>query len=146
MLEAFLIHGPHVENGSVFKNFSRDDEYTPSVFNTFNYLFGSNLDKGFLQWKQISYLSPARKSTSSQQVNLVGAGNTMVTIPLSLASALYNSSTASNITNVFMVFGTEGDDNSMNPNYVTWYGGMACATREEGGGDKIVCVWCGKSG
>ena len=120
-MDATLVHGPNTINGSLCKNFSKDDEYTPSVFNTFNYLFGSDSNRGFLQWKQISYLTPKRKSTSSQQVNLIGGDNVGTAIPHSLASALFNDSTASNITTVFMVFGTKGDDNNMNPDYVTWY-------------------------
>ena len=124
VLEMLLVHG-ELNTGKVDKVFSRDDEYTPSVFLTYNKLFGgSPFIDGFLQWKPISYLSHSRKSTQSQQANI----NTKAkSIPLSNVSqsfvtTLYSDdSEAGTIQPVYMVYGTEGDDNNPNPGYVTWY-------------------------
>lgn len=118
-----LVHGDNLTSGSIEQTFSRDDEYTPSIFRTYNYLFGETDDKGgYLQWKPISYLSPKRKSTSAEQAILVpGVPIVNITFPPSLASALFNESTVSNVTNVYLVMGTEKDENNPNPEYVTWY-------------------------
>jgi hypothetical protein len=103
------------------EEFSLDDEYTPSIFRTHNYKFGGT-DGGYLQWKPISYLTPDRKSTSSQQVNLKYSTNASgIDIPYGLASELFNVlDLAGNVTTTYLVFGTEKDDNSPNPEYLTW--------------------------
>ena len=44
----------------------------------------------------------------------------MNTVPGGLASALFNNCTSLNNTRVYLVMGTDGDDNNANPNYVTW--------------------------
>ena len=126
VLEVLLVHGP-TKNGSVSKHFSIDDEYTPSVFQTYNYIFGESGDvenkKGFLQWKPISYLSEKRLSTKSQQANAIAGlpfGYVNLTDHGSLAGALYNSSTVGNITQMFIVLATEGDEEDGNSKYVSW--------------------------
>lgn len=123
VLEMVLVHGDNLTSGSIQQVFSRDDEYTPSIFRTYNYLFGDSSDKeGFLQWKPIAYLSSKRKSTSAEQATLVlGAPVVNITFPPSLASALFNEDTVSNVTTVYLVMGTEKDENNPNPLYVTWY-------------------------
>ena len=125
-LEVVLVHGP-TKNGSVSKHFSIDDEYTPSVFLTYNYIFGESRGtenkKGFLQWKPISYLGKDRLSTKSQQANFI-SGLPFEYVNLtengSLATALYNATTAGDITQLFIVFATEGDGDNGNPPYVSW--------------------------
>lgn len=118
-LELLLVHGPDTLNGSVSVTRTIDDEHTPSVFQTFQYLFGDS-HIGYLQWKPISYQSSDRASTSSQQANVVFADeSTIDPLPPSLASALFNSSTV-NVTRMFMVFGSSGDDSYLNSNYMTW--------------------------
>jgi len=118
-LELLLVHGPDTSNGSVSVTRTIDDEHTPSVFQTFQYLFGDS-HIGYLQWKPISYQNSDRASTSSQQANVVFAdGSTIDPLPPSLASALFNSSTV-NVTRMFMVFGSSGDDSYLNSDYMTW--------------------------
>ena len=97
-----------------------DDEHTPSVFQTIQYLFG-NSSVGYIQWKPISYQNSAnRATTSSQQANVLFAdGSDVKPLPRSLASALFNRSTV-NVTRMFMVFGSSGDDTYMNSEYMTW--------------------------
>lgn len=122
VLEMLFVHG-QLKNGSVKERFSKDDEYTPSVFITNNYLFGGNgTFDGFLQWKPISYLSGSRKSTQSQQANLINGEIGDVDIPPSLAYALYGSENAGIVQPVYMVYGTGGDDNNPNADYVSWTG------------------------
>lgn len=123
ILKMHLVHGPNTLNGTLISNFSLDDEYTPSVFLTKGYLFGNqpSVSPGYLQWKPISYLSDGRQSTSSQQANMVTSMN-VNTLPDSLASALFGNDPDEkiNVTTIYLVFGTEGDDNNMNPKYLTW--------------------------
>ena len=116
--------GP-LSNGTINETFSLDDEYTPSIFRTYTYLFGKpGIHQGYLQWKPISYLSADRKSTSSQQVTYVPAdlyNNETLILPYGLPTALYKSDdTIGNITTAYLVMGTESDDNNGNPEYVTW--------------------------
>ena len=124
VLKMYLVHGPNTLNGTLISNFSLDDEYTPSVFLTKAYLFGTqpSVSPGYLQWKPISYLSSNRQSTSSQQANMVTSINEETTLPDSLASALFgvDADEKMNVTVLYLVFGTEGDDNNMNPDYLTW--------------------------
>ena len=128
-IEMMVVHGPSIQNGSVRQTTSFDDEYTPSVFTTVNYVFdnqnNSSTGPGFLQWKPISYQSGSRKSTVSQQANVVtasGDATDITGIPGSLASALFeNESTVwSNTARLYMVFGTPGDDTYIPPTYMTW--------------------------
>ena len=128
-LEMYIIHGPKVKNGSVHQDQSIDDEYTPSVFSTWTYNVSGNDSKfhdlgGYLHWKPISYQDPSRKSTESQQVNVVSAGDTLACLadspPLGLAMALFGDVKRSNMTRWFAVFGTDGDDTYLNSHYSTW--------------------------
>ena len=123
VLRMYLVHGPNTLNGILISNFSLDDEYTPSVFTTKAYLFGTQpeVSPGYLQWKPISYLSSSRQSTSSQQANIITSINESA-LPDSLASALFGvgPDETINVTTLYLVFGTEGDDNNMNPSYLTW--------------------------
>lgn len=129
-----LLHGENVNNGSIVKETTTDDEYTPSVFSTNTYNTSgrshpkSNDSLGYVQWKPISYQSVERKSTSSQQVNVVTTGTLKVClvreVPLGLASALYGTemegSGVRNATRWFVVFGTSGDGTDTNSDYNTW--------------------------
>ena len=119
-LEVLVVHGPNVTNGSVNISKTLDDEYTPSVFKAFSYLFGSN---GYFQWKPISYQSQTRQTTKAQQANMVYAPDDFVEeIPPSLASAVFgNDSHELNVTRWFMVIGTPKDQSYINSNYSTWY-------------------------
>jgi hypothetical protein len=120
ILEMTVVPGSF-NTSALNEEFSLDDEYTPSIFRTHNYKFGGT-DGGYLQWKPISYLTPDRKSTSSQQVNLKYSTNASgIDIPYGLASELFNVlDLAGNVTTTYLVFGTEKDDNSPNPEYLTW--------------------------
>ena len=124
VLEMLLVHGNLKKNSVPEKRFSRDDEYTPSVFLIYNQLFGGNdtLD-GFLQWKPISYLSGSRKSTQSQQANSRNGHSINITqVHPGLVTAMYDSDLTPPgvIQPVYMIFGTEGDDNNADPAFVTW--------------------------
>ena len=128
-LEMMVVHGHNVKSGSITMGKSPDDEYTPSVFTTFTYhTSGRNNASvgGFAQWKPISYQSSGRKSTESQQVTIVPAGNIseclVKEVPHGLASALFGSDVSSvgNVTRWFVVFGTPGDGNYINSTYNTW--------------------------
>ncbi len=120
--------GPGIPGGrgSLTESKWLDDEYTPSVFKTVKYEFGSSLDtEGFMAWKPISYQSSGRKSTVSQQANWVlptGQATVINSLPTGLATALFqNVSVVGNATRLYMVFGTAGDETYRNPTYMTWY-------------------------
>lgn len=127
-LEMLLVHNQNTPSGNVSMDSTVDDEYTPSVFDTFQYLFGkdpaSNGTPGFFQWKPISYQSGGRKSTKSQQANVAYASNETqeehASIARGLASALFEPSTVSNVTLLYIVFGTSGDDTYNQSEYMTW--------------------------
>ena len=126
-IELMIVHGRHVANGSVSRSMNFDDEYTPSVFTTYQYEFGrgpqaSSPHLGYLQWKPVSYTSPGRASTSSQQINMADTSNVSFhdALPKGLASALFGKLPPRNITLVYMVFGTSGDDSALSPTYLTW--------------------------
>ena len=127
-LEMLLVHNHNTSSGNVRMDSTVDDEYTPSVFDTFQYLFGkkpvSNETAGFFQWKPISYQTAGRKSTKSQQANVAYASNeTQVEharIARGLASALFEPSTVSNVTLLYIVFGTSGDESWNQSSYMTW--------------------------
>ena len=129
----FIVHGPKVNNGSVSQITYLDDEFTPSIFSSWTYNVSGNMSVsddlgGYLHWKPISYQDSGRKSTVSQQVNVVSAGDIpecqLLTLPKGLATALFgddvNPVTVSNVTRWFAVFGTDGDDNYLDPKYSTW--------------------------
>ena len=133
-LEMLIVHGPQVQNGSSSVHKYLDDEFTPSVFSSWTYgVQGkSQVDpglKGYLHWKPISYEDSDRKSTTSQQINILSGGNdsscTISDLPASLATALFgvrvnDSTRMSNVTRWFAVFGTDGDDSNLSPSYATW--------------------------
>lgn len=131
-LEVTIIHGVNVQNGSISISNSNDDEYTPSVFSTFTYNTSGKIHTspaglgGYAQWKPISYQSAQRKSSSSQQVNVVTTAHVreceVPQVPKGLASALFGSNVTSvgNVTRWFVVFGTPGDDTHVKPTYNTW--------------------------
>ena len=126
-LELMIIHGPQVTNGSVSKLKNFDDEYTPAMFTTYNYQFGRGSHDsasflGYLQWKPVTYTSGGRTSTSSQQVNLAdtsGVTSFDSSVPDGLALAVFGQR-ASNVTLVYLVFGTSGDDSALSTPYLTW--------------------------
>lgn len=130
-LEVLIIHGENVRNGSVTIVKTMDDEYTPSVFSSYTYqTSGAFINKtrvGYVQWKPISYQSNSRKSTSSQQLNIVSADMPedidceVDEVPAGLASSLYGTDFGhGNITHWFVVFGTAGDPTYLSPSYNTW--------------------------
>ena len=117
-MEMVLVHGAHTANGTVNSTSFFDDEYTPSVFSTGQYLFG---DQGYFQWKPISYLTDelkSRTSTSSVLTSIVfndTVTNKYQDIPSGLASALFNGSGAAarnNVTRLYVVFGSCTDTES----------------------------------
>lgn len=127
-LELKIVHGPQVANGSVSSKMNFDDEYTPSVFSTYQYEFGRSLHGpslplGYLQWKPVSYTSSGRASTSSQQINMADTSAVSFndSLPEGLASALFGHLPGPrNVTLVYMVVGTTGDDSALSPGYLTW--------------------------
>ena len=125
-LELILINGQPVGRNSTRETSTVDDEYTPSVFRTWEYYFNEEdlPNRPYLQWKPISYQSQGRRSTKSQEANIVFP-NCMVDylgglIPRSLASALFNESTSLNCTAMYIVFGTDGDQTFLNSPLQTW--------------------------
>ena len=124
-IEMVMLNGQEVNESSTRQATSLDDEYTPSVFRTWEYYF-NNENQAYLQWKPISYQSRDRKSTKSQEATLkFPTGNAIHVlddqVPRGLASALFNSTdTLLNGITLYMVIGTGGDDNYVSPSYVTW--------------------------
>jgi hypothetical protein len=129
-LEMFVVHGPKVKPGEFQQDQSLDDEYTPSVFSSWTYNVSGDDSKfsdlgGYIHWKPISYQSEARKSTESQQINLVPTADVDACTNHSslegLAATLYDG-IASNVTRWFAVFGTDGDDTYLDSElkYSTW--------------------------
>lgn len=123
VLEMQLVYGG-LTPGQLQEKFSRDDEYTPSVFITYNQLFDDDYSQGYLQWKPISYLSSKRKSTQSQQAlsnDKCKPDIILEDLNPGLVPALYKDSIdAGEIVPLYIVFGTEGDDNNPCPSYVSW--------------------------
>lgn len=127
-LELFVVHGPKVKPGEFQQHQSLDDEYTPSVFSSWTYNVSGDDSKfhdlgGYIHWKPISYQSKGRKSTESQQINLVPTADVDACTNYSslegLAAALFGGN-ASNVTRWYAVFGTDGDDTYLSPDYSTW--------------------------
>ena len=126
-LELIVVNGQPVGENSTQETSTVDDEYTPSVFRTWVYYFNErdSPNRGYLQWKPISYQSLGRQSTKSQEANIVfpkGAALDLLggRVPRSLASALFNDSTPLNGTAMYIVFGTDGDQTFLNSSYLTW--------------------------
>lgn len=132
-LEMFIVHGSRVKNGTNKLHQYIDDEFTPSIFSSWTYdVSGRDKDRsdlgGYLHWKPISYEDASRKSTLSQQIHVLSAGNDssceVSKLPLGLATALFGDyveyAKVSNVTRWFVVFGTDGDDANLNPKYSTW--------------------------
>ena len=123
-LEMVMVNGQAVNKYSTRVTSTEDDEYTPSVFRTWEYLFGPP-NYPYLQWKPISYQNHKRVSTISQEANIVFPRGEAVDfldgkVPRSLASALFSDSTTLNGTAMYMVFGTDGDDTYLNTPHLTW--------------------------
>ncbi len=80
-------------------------------------------ETGFFQWKPISYQNSDRKSTASQQVNILYTGDQSFCntgeIPNGLVKDLFGQN-ASNVTRWFAVFGTSGDVSYFNNPFFTW--------------------------
>ena len=126
-LELFIVHGPMVKPGELKQAQTLDDEYTPSVFSSWTYNVSGNISKfhdlgGYIHWKPISYQSEARKSTESQQIKLITDTQacTLNRLPKGLAAALYGGDVSLNVTRLYAVFGTDGDDTYLSPDYSTW--------------------------
>jgi len=129
-LDLILVHSTGLKNGSISLKKTEDDEYTPSVFSSYTYVsegVNNSISKfnqtWFLQWKPIAYQDAGRKSTSSQQANVVPTGNMegcmLGKVPESLVSEIYGGR-HDNITRWFVAFGTSGDDSDLSPTYNTW--------------------------
>lgn len=123
-LEIELVQGHAVTSVSELnQKYSRDDEYTPSIFFTKYFAFGGKQGHGHVRWKPISYITHHRKSSESQQINARPWGlinNTVEPeLPGSLAGALFNN-TYSKRTRVYLVFGTAKDDSGLNSGMYTW--------------------------
>ena len=126
-IEMIMVNGQVIDKSSTDQTLTEDDEYTPSVFKTQEYYFQpKNVpNRAFLQWKPVSYQSKSRKSTQSQQANVVYPSGRAVDllgdeVPRSLASALFSDDTPLNGTAMYIVLGTSGDDTYVNSDYQTW--------------------------
>ena len=122
-----MVNGQQVNRSSTKVTSTVDDEYTPSVFRMWEYYFNDrgSPNPAYLQWKPISYQSRVRRSTKSQEANIVypigHAIDILVSqLPSGLASALFNDSTSLNGTAMYIVMGTDGDDTYVDSGYQTW--------------------------
>ena len=120
-LEIELVQGLGVaDNGTLGQKYSKDDEYTPSIFYTRFFSFGGEQGHGHVRWKPITYITRHRKSSESQQANAVLGGPVNETeLPGSLARAIFGDD-YSHRTTIYLVFGTEKDDNGLNSGMYTW--------------------------
>ena len=119
-VEVEMIQGLGVgKHGSVGEKYSKDDEYTPSVFYTNFFSFSGAEGNGYVLWKPITYLNTDRVSSHSQQANYVKGNTTKDDLPPSLALAIYGNE-YSNATTLYLVFGTEKDDSALNNGFYTW--------------------------
>jgi len=107
------------DRGSVGEKYSKDDEYTPSVFYTNFFAFGGTEGTGYVLWKPITYLNSDRVSSHSQQANCVKGNTSNEELPPSLAQAIYGNDHG-NTTTLYIVFGTEKDDSALNNGFYTW--------------------------
>lgn len=121
-LEVDLVRGPGMSGfGKFDQKFSRDDEYTPSIFYTDFYSFGGDEGSGYIRWKPITYLTHHRKSSRSQQANAVmgKSVNSTEELPGSLARAIFGDSDY-HATTMYLVFGTAKEDDALNSGTYTW--------------------------
>ena len=123
-LEMIMVNGQQINGSSTRTRLTEDDEYTPSVFKTWEYYFGTPMHP-YLQWKPISYQDKQRKSTKSQEAQIVFPNRKAIDflngqVPRSLASALFDDSTSLNGTAMYIVIGTAGDETYINTPYLTW--------------------------
>ena len=119
-LEVEFVQGLKVSNvGTLDQKYSKDDEYTPSIFYTRFFSFDGEQGHGHVRWKPITYITHHRKSSESQQANAV-LGDTVngTDLARSLARAIFRN--YSHSTTVYLVFGTEKDDNALNSGMYTW--------------------------
>jgi hypothetical protein len=127
-LEMVMVNGQQVDKSSTRVTSTVDDEYTPSVFRTWEYYFNDrdHPSRAYLQWKPISYQNHHRRSTISQEANVAfpegkAIGILNGRVPRSLASALFSDwTTELNGTALYMAFGTQGDGNYINSTHMTW--------------------------
>ena len=121
-MEVLVVHGPGVDAGKIVERFNYDDEYTPSVFYATSYNVKHNTTEGYILWKAISYEDSGRKSSASQQAlyNFPQDNGNVSKIPPSLASAFFGGRDDVMVKRMFLVFGTEGDEQSLNGDYFTW--------------------------
>ena len=126
-LEMIMVNGERIDKSSTHMSSTEDDEYTPSVFRTWEYYFNERgtPNQAYLQWKPISYQSHMRRSTKSQGANIVFPNGRAIgfldsMVPQSLASALFNNSTPLNGTALYIVVGNDGDETYINSSHLTW--------------------------
>lgn len=125
-IEMIMVNGQPVGPSSTQVTSMEDDEYTPSVFRTWEYFFSRKAPApAFIQWKPVSYQSKSRRSTKSQQANIVFPNGKAVDflgneVPRSLASAVFDDSTPLNGTAMYIVIGDDGDVTYVNSAYQTW--------------------------
>lgn len=120
-LEMLVVHGPGVDPGEVVQRFNSDDEYTPSVFYTtiYNIKHNSSGTNGYMVWKAISYEDDSRKSSASEQAFYNFQSENPSDIPPSLAQAFFGNHNVT-IRRMFMVFGTDGDEQGLRGSHFTW--------------------------
>lgn len=123
-LEVDLVQGPALSNcGKLGQKYSKNDEYTPSIFYTNFFSFGGEQDHGYIRWKPITYITHHRKSSESQQANAVLGNATIAAeqgeLPGGLARAIFGSN-YSCATTIYLVFGTEKDDSALNSGMYSW--------------------------
>ena len=128
-LEVDLVQGHGVSNlGTLGQKYSRDDEYTPGIFYTRFFSFDGEQGHGHIRWKPITYITHHRKSSESQQANAVLGDTVNCTVngmvnctdlPNSLARAIFGKN-YSYSTTLYLVFGSEKDDNALNSGMYTW--------------------------
>ena len=120
-LEVDLVQGRKVSNnGTLGQTYSKDDEYTPSIFYTRFFSFDGAQGHGHIRWKPITYITHHRRSSESQQANpVMGETVSHTALPRSLARAIFGTS-YSHCTTMYLVFGTEKDDNALNSGMYTW--------------------------
>lgn len=121
-MEINVVQSDGVSNfGGLGQKYSKDDEYTPSIFYTRYFSFGGEQGHGHVRWKPITYITHHRKSSNSQQVNDLQSVtvNSTQKLPRSMVGAIFNNSFNSSTT-IFLVFGTEKDDNALNSDMYTW--------------------------
>ena len=119
-LEVDLVQGGG-KRGTLGEKYSKDDEYTPSIFYTKFFSFDGEHGHGHVRWKPITYLTHHRKSSASQQANAVLDTNATNEdgLPGGLARDIFGNNHG-NVTKIYLVFGTEKDDSALNSGMYTW--------------------------